>query len=756
MPAKFPYEPWSVTEEHFCAANLAENESVFALGNGFIGLRGNLEEGAATGADTVQGSFLNGVFDSEPIRYGETAYGYAKNHETICNVMDAKSLRIFVDGELLDVGRCTLSEHRRSLDLRTGVLRRGLVWRGESGEQLEIGLSRLVSLPHEELAATRCRIRCRAGACVLRLESGISPAVIAEGDPNDPRNAAGKDRSLLPVRPQAEGALLSMGQKTKNSGFTVCCAVEHRGDLTFRTEVKDDRVLWCTETVLREGDELILEKSIAYTASRSESEESLRARAKQLCREAPSFTALADEQRAFLDAFWDTALLEIRGDDALLQGLRFNLFHLLQAAGRDGERNIAAKGLTGEGYEGHTFWDTESYILPVLIHTDPALSRKLLEYRHGQLPKARERARVMGHREGALFPWRTIDGEECSAYFPAGTAQYHIDGDIAHAVLAYYDATEDVDFLARYGAEILAECARLYLDLGFFSAEKGGRFVINGITGPDEYNALVDNNVYTNCVAEETFRGAVAALQILREKDPEAERRLRDKLSLRPEEEVRWSEAAARMYYPAARDGIVPQDEGFLDREPWDPASIPAEQKPLLLHFHPLTIYRRRICKQADLILAMVRWGERWTREDKAKNFAFYDSVTTHDSSLSMAVFSILAAELGLTDKAYDYFMSSARLDLDDMHRNTRDGLHMANMAGTWLGLTQGFGGMRCHDGQLSFAPVCPPQWQGYSFRVFYRGRLIQLDVDGANARCTLLRGDPLRVTLNGESLELT
>ena len=466
-------------------------------------------------------------------------------------------------------------------------------------------------------------------------------------------------------------------------------------------------------------------------------------------------TRLLREQRESLDAFWEGVGLDIQGDDALLQGLRFNLFHIYQSAGRDGRRNIAAKGLTGEGYEGHTFWDTEAYILPVFIHTDPALARKLLEYRYAILPNARARARELGHEKGALYAWRTIDGEECSAYFPAGTAQYHINGDIAHAVCEYFDATEDLDFLAKYGAEIIVETARLYYDLGFFSAEKGGKFVLNCVTGPDEYNVMVNNNVYTNCVAEENFRSAAALTALLREKRFADYARLCRDTGFRPKEAEDWLRAADSMYYPPARDGIYPQDDGFLDRKPWPLDTIPAEKHPLLIHYHGLTIYRHMVCKQADLILAMTQYGSRWTMEEKKKNFAFYDSVTTHDSSLSMAVFSILANEIGEIGTGYDYFMSSARLDLDDMHHNTKDGLHMANMAGTWTGLVRGFGGMRCRAGQLSFSPVCPPQWQGYSFRVGYRGRRIQVDVDANGPRFTLLSGAPITISSFGKTLEL-
>jgi len=752
--AKFAYQPWEITEQGFSARDLRENESVFALANGFIGLRGNLEEGSAAGAETIQGSFLNGVFDSEPIVYGEKAYGYAKNHETICNVMDAKGIVPSADGERLDLGLSDVRAHRRVLDMRAGVLCRDFIWHTKSGAVLKIEMTRLVSLKRQELAAARFDCACLEGACTLTLMGGIRPAVIAEGDPNDPRNAAGKDRSLLVGRTAADGTLIAMEQKTKNSGFTICCAAQPRG-LDAHTEATARETAWSAEKALHAGESLRLELSICYTASRFDEQPDRWEKTIALCRTAPDFDTLLDEQRAALDSFWNGVALDIQGDDALLQGLRFNLFHIYQSAGRDGRRNIAAKGLTGEGYEGHTFWDTEAYILPVFIHTDPALARKLLEYRYAILPNARARARELGHEKGALYAWRTIDGEECSAYFPAGTAQYHIDGDIAHAVWEYFDATEDLDFLAKYGAEILAETARLFYDLGFFSAAKGGQFVLNCVTGPDEYNVMVNNNVYTNCVAEENFRSAGVAMELLRLRCPTDYARLCAAIGFEPAEAEAWREAADKMYYPEPRDGIYPQDDDFLNRKPWPLDTIPQENHPLLIHYHGLTIYRHMVCKQADLILAMTQYGECWTLEEKKKNFAFYDSVTTHDSSLSMAVFSILANEIGEIQTGYDYFMSSARLDLDDMHHNTKDGLHMANMAGTWTGLVRGFGGMRCRNGQLSFAPVCPPQWQGYAFRVGYRGRTIHVSVSADGASYALIAGDPITILSHGESVEL-
>ncbi|MCR5826418.1 MAG: glycoside hydrolase family 65 protein [Oscillospiraceae bacterium] len=753
MQPKFAYTPWEIVEEGFDPRTLRENESVFALANGFIGMRGNLEEGSAAGSETIQGSFLNGVFDSEPIVYGEKAYGYAKNHETICNVMDAKSLLLFADGERLDLGTSAVEAHRRVLDLRAGTLRRSFVWHTRAGAVLRVESARLVSLRRTALAAVSLKVSCLAGACTLCVCSPLAPAVVAEGDPNDPRNAAGKDRSLTPGAVEAEGQTLYMEQRTKRSGFVVCCAVEHRG-VAGSARTEDAAALWSAEQRLTAGTGLTLEKSICYQAQRGQDA----APAKQtraLCHAAPDFATLCTEQQAALDAFWEGAGLSIEGDDALLQGLRFNLFHIYQSAGRDGRTNIAAKGLTGEGYEGHTFWDTEAYILPVFLYTDPALARKLLESRYATLPQARARAREMGHPKGALFPWRTIDGEECSAYFPAGTAQYHIDGDVAHAVLAYLDATQDTDFLADCGAEMLVETARLFYDLGFFSAAKDGRFVLNCVTGPDEYNVMVNNNVYTNCVAEETLRGAAAAMERLQRERSADYARLCAALDFRPEEAEAWRAAAEKMYYPAPHDGIVPQDDGFLERRPWPLGTIPPERHPLLMHYHGLNIYRGLVCKQADLILAMTQYGERWTMEEKRKNFFFYDSVTTHDSSLSMAVFSLLANEIGETGTAYDYFMSSARLDLDDMHHNTKDGLHMANMAGTWTGLVRGFGGMRFRDGVLSFTPVLPPQWQGYRFRVRVRGSCVELCMNAGGPACRLVSGPPVTVKLNGTSRTL-
>lgn len=751
----FPPSPWSVTEEGFHPEALPAAESVFALGNGFLGMRGNLEEIDAFGAETIQGTFINGVFDSEPIRYGESAYGYAKNHETICNVMDAKSLVLTADGERLDLGKSAVTLHRRTLNLRRGLLERSFVWDTRSGARLNVRMLRLVSLTEMHTAAVSAEITCLSGKAELTLNSPIRPARIAAGDPDDPRTAAGKDRSMPTVCREAAENVIAMRQCTKQTGFFVSCAAAHKSTAAGFSRETEDGVCWEAAAALSAGETLEFEKTLFYTCGEKDGGDADWDEARRLAAVSPDFAALAAAQEAYLNTFWESAAISIDGDDALLQGLRFNLFQLLQAPGRDGKRSAAAKGLSGEGYEGHTFWDTETYMLPVYLYTQPELARALLEYRHAMLPAARARARLLGYDRGALFPWRTIDGEECSAYFPAGTAQYHINADIAGAVWDYWLATEDIDFLARCGAEILVETARFLYALGFYSGEKGGRFVLNGVTGPDEYNALVNNNVYTNRMAAATFTAAAKALALLYRRRPEDWRRLSDSLALEEGEPESWREAAEYMYYPAPVDGIYPQDDAFLARKPWPLDTIPAEKRPLLLHYHPLEIYRARVCKQADLVLAMTLFGDEYTPEEKRNNLAFYDSVTTHDSSLSMAVFSQLAAEVGETDMAYRYFMDSARLDLDDVQGNTRDGLHLANMAGTWLGIVRGFGGLRCRDGVLCFAPVCPEQWGSYSFRVCFRSRVIEARVTREKAQFALIAGEPLAIRVGDREMHL-
>ena len=478
------------------------------------------------------------------------------------------------------------------------------------------------------------------------------------------------------------------------------------------------------------------------------------------------FDALLASQEQYLDDFWrrsDVQVRDVRADRTkrttveIQQAIRFNLFHILQASARAEDTGVPAKGLTGQAYEGHYFWDTEIYLLPFLTYTSPRIARNLLVFRYKMLDQARHRAKLLGHR-GAMFPWRSIGGEEASAYYAAGTAQYHINADIMYALRKYVHATGDDLLLRECGAEMLVETARLWSDLGFYSEVKGGRFCINAVTGPDEYNTVVNNNAYTNLMARENLRYAVQTVEALRATDKEAYDALVGKTALEPSEVEAWRRAADSMYVPYDEKlNIIPQDDNFLDREPWDFRSTPSDHYPLLLFYHPLNIYRKQVIKQADVVLAMFLLGNAFSHEAKASNFKFYDPLTTGNSSLSSCVEAIIAAQIGDTDKAIRYGMAALLMDLADVGGNVKDGCHVASMGGTWMMLTYGLGGMRDDDGVLSFSPRRAPDDNAtLQFPLTYRGRLLQVEIGLESAEYTLREGDHLVIRHEAEELQLT
>jgi alpha,alpha-trehalose phosphorylase len=478
------------------------------------------------------------------------------------------------------------------------------------------------------------------------------------------------------------------------------------------------------------------------------------------------FQQLLCSQEQFMDDFWrrsDVRVKDVREDRTkrstveIQQAIRFNLFHILQASARSEDAGVPAKGLTGRAYEGHYFWDTEIYVLPFLIYTSPRIAKNLLTFRYKMLPQARARATELGHR-GAMFPWRTISGEEASAYYAAGTAQYHINADIMYALRKYVQATGDEPLLRDCGAEMLVETARLWLDLGFYSDVKGGKFCINSVTGPDEYNTVVNNNAYTNLMARENLSYAAQTVEALRATDPDGYNVLVHKTSLEPSEVEAWTRAAERMYVPYDEKlKIIPQDDSFLDREPWDFRNTPPEQYPLLLFYHPLNIYRKQVIKQADVVLAMFLLGNAFSPETKKRNFEFYDPLTTGDSSLSSCVEAIIAAQVGDTEKAIRYGMAALLMDLADVGGNVKDGCHIASMGGTWMMLVYGLGGMRDDDGVLSFWPRRAPEENAIlRFPVTYRGQMLEVEISQENVEYTLLQGESLAIRHETEEIQLT
>lgn len=758
----FGLDEWEIIEESYSPEKNYHSETIFATGNGFIGMRGTFEEGLKDAALGFEGTFLNGIYESGVIEYGEAAYAFPERSQTMVNVANGKVIRLYLEDEAFDMATGTLIEYRRSISMKEGVLRRSLVWQSPGGKRIKLDTERLVCLQRKNLAVISYNVTPLNFEGNIKIISGIDGSIKYSAEENDPRVGAGlEEGSLKVIETVVNNHAAALLQRTKNTGISIACAFGNTMKTDCRHSVvryeQQDRVGLEYHIEGKKNNAINYTKYIIYATSEDKGRGAMEQAFEMLGDAAANdYVQLKEEQKDFLSDYWEISDVVIKGDAALQQAIRFNLFHLLQSAGRDGRTNMCAKGLTGEGYEGHYFWDTEMYIIPAFLYSHPEISRKLLEYRYNTLDKARERAREMSHEKGALFPWRTIDGSECSAFFPAGTAQYHIDADIAFAVKKYMEATQDEEFMLEFGAELLFETARLWADLGFFSEEKAGKFCINCVTGPDEYTAIVNNNCYTNLMAKENMQYARETALWMKSEHGEAYRQVAARLGLEEAEIDYWGRAAQNIYIPYnERLGIHPQDDSFLDKKIWDFENTPEDKYPLLLHFHPLVIYRHQVCKQADIVLALFLLGDKFSREEKIRNYEYYEKVTTHDSSLSSCIFSIMACDIGYYEKAYDYFKCTARMDLDDYQGNTKHGVHTANMAGSWMSIVNGFAGMRVYDGKIGFSPSIPDNWAGYSFKVVYRGRHIKVNIDKKQVRYELLAGDKLAVLHNGSEFIL-
>ncbi len=767
----YPADEWNVIEKAFHPEFLAQSETMSALGNGYLGMRGCPEEG---GPNAENGTFINGFYETRPIVYGEEAYGFAKTGQTICNVTDSKIIKLFVDDEPFWLPNAHLLNYDRRLNMKSGTLDREILWETPAGKQVSITSRRLVSFVNKHVAAI--------SYCVTILNAPAFVVISSETTANEPGTRDKEDDPRLarafPGRVLHQRASYSKDRRivlchaTEKSRFTLVCAtdnvLESSCPYSYKAACTGDfgQVAFTIET--RPRCPIQLTKYIVYHTSQTASSEELCGRAEWAMDRVVNqgFQQLLASQRQYMDDFWrrsDVRIKDIREDRTkrstveIQQAIRFNLFHVLQASARAEDTGVPAKGLTGQAYEGHYFWDTEIYLLPFLTYTSPRIARNLLAFRYKMLPQARARAKELGHR-GAMFPWRTINGEEASAYYAAGTAQYHINADIMYALRKYVQATGDEAFLRDFGAEMLVETARLWLDLGFYSDAKGGKFCINGVTGPNEYNAVVNDNAYTNLMARENLRYATEVVESLRATELDAYNALVQKTALEPSEAKAWIQAAEHMYVPYDEKlQIIPEDDNFLDKEPWDFRNTPTDHYPLLLFYHPLNIYRKRVIKQADVILAMFLLGDVFSPESKKRNFDFYDPLTTGDSSLSSCVEAIIAVQIGDIDKAIRYGMAALLMDLADVGGNVKDGCHIASMGGTWMMLTYGFGGMRDDDGPLSFWPRRAPEDNAIlRFTVTYRGQLLEVEIDLEKVEYALREGECLVIRHETEEVELT
>jgi alpha,alpha-trehalose phosphorylase len=746
----FSLDEWSVRETELDLNTMPQCESIFALSNGHIGLRGNLDEGEPHG---LPGTYLNSVYELRPLPYAEGGYAFPESGQTVINVTNGKLIRLLVDDEPFDIRYGELQSHERELDLRNGVLRRSVCWTSPDGKPVKVTSVRMVSFTQRAIAAISYEVEPIDGPLRVVVQSELVANEALPEQSKDPRVGAALEAPLQSEEHQAYEAGGLLIHRTKVSSLLVGAAMDHiiegSSETIVETESSPDVARLTVTTRLEPGERLRIVKFISYGWSSLRSRPAIhdQVRAALSAARQTGWDGLLAEQRAYLDEFWSNAVVELEGDTEIQQAVRFALFHVLQSGARAERRPIPAKGLTGPGYDGHAFWDTETFVLPVLTMTLPHASADALRWRYSILDKAKEHARQLGLK-GSAFPWRTINGSECSGYWPAGTGAFHINADIAYAVTHYIEATGDSGFEEEVGFELLVEIARLYMSLGYYN-DATDQFRIDGVTGPDEYSAIADNNVYTNLMAQHNLLWAAEGVK----RFPDKARRL----GVDEDEAASWQKAAEKMLIPYdERLEVTPQDDTFTSHEVWDFAHCSKDQYPLLLHFPYFDLYRKQVIKQADLVLAMQLRSDRFTLEQKARNFEYYEPLTVRDSSLSASSQAILAAEVGQLDLAYDYLGEAAFMDLRDLENNVRDGVHMASLAGAWMALVAGFGGMRLQNNSLSFAPRLPYALDRLVFHVRYRGSRLRIEVCEQDATYRLLDGPPQKVLHHGEEIHLT
>ncbi len=743
VPVLFEPHAWRVVETEFSEERNKLNETIFTLANGYLGIRGFFEEGFYGRAEESDPSvMINGVYEYYPYRHIWCRPGFPSRFHSIVNNVNPVDVCVFLDGERVTLGK-KVSEYSRTLDMYEGTVVRSFVYATAGGKKCRLVFTRFVSQTEKHLMAIKIGIFADAGTriairSVLKAPEGASVSKKEEigAEMNSPF-------TLISCGREGEESLVRY--RTKQSLFKIACAAAEDCSLEKSGEKGGPDFVEEIFEGAADGKAEVVYKRYAAFASSADTEkyDSLALQTVEKAKR-EGFEALLEKSRAYWREYWKMSDIEIDGDPLIQQGIRFGLFMINQSAGRDGKTNISANGLTGTAYSGHTFWDTEIFMSPMFLYAHPEEVRQLLKYRYSILPKAKERAAQMDD-VGALFSWNSINGEECGHVFEAATAQYHIDNDIFFSVYKYYEATLDWEFMEKFGIEILMETSKCLAHRGNFIERKGGKFCINCVCGPDEYNPVVDNNLYTNFLTRKQFYFTLEMLEKLEAENPETHSALLKKCEIDDGELALWKKAADNMYLPYdEKKEMYMQDDNFIYKDPIDVEAIPLDKLPLLTNLHPLNLWRYQVCKQADIVLLMFLCGDEFALEMRKKIFDFYEPKTIHDSSLSAGIHSIVACDVGYTDEAYGYLRQACRMDLDNVNRNTLFGIHAACMGSCYMMIVNGYAGMRIYGGKLHFKPYIPEKWKGYSFKIKFRGCVLEVKVSQTHTSYTLAEGESL------------
>lgn len=749
---------WSIIEEGFDAELVKSSESLFSIGNGAMGQRANFEEDYS--GETFQGSYIAGVYYPDKTRVGWWKNGYPEYFAKVLNAPNWIGISISVDGETLDLNQCeSVTGFRRELNMKEGWYARSFEAQLQNGCKVRVEVLRFLSLDFDEVGAIEYKLQLLEGDAEVRmmpyLDSGIT---------NEDSNWDDKFWNTTEVSMAGNRAFIEA--HTMKTNFATCTFMDAQAFHGSAAIAKADesstetKVSFAFGQQLQAGETMTLYKYAGYTVSRNHAPNTLVKAANQALDNAIGlgFEALLDRQRDSWAAIWNMSDITISGDVMAQQGIRFNIFQLNQTyLGKDSRLNIGPKGFTGEKYGGSTYWDTEAYCLPFYMTTkNQTVARNLLKYRYDHLEKAIENAKKLGFLNGAaLYPMVTMNGEECHNEWEITFEEIHRNSAIAFAIFNYYRFTGDYTYIPEMGLEVLIGIARFWHQRANYSSKKK-KYVILGVTGPNEYENNVNNNWYTNYSAKWCITYALEQLQKVKDGYPEDYQRIIGITKLTDAETEQWAEVAENMFFPYSKKlGLYLQQDGFLDKDLVKVADLNKSERPLNQKWSWDRILRSPYIKQADVLQCFYFFEDHFSTEELERHFDFYEPFTVHESSLSPCVHSIQAAKLGRMDQAYTFYLRTSRLDLDDYNKEVEEGLHITSMAGTWMSIVEGFGGMRVIEDKLSFSPQIPQQWKAYSFKVNFRDRIIKISIDAKGSNYELMGKEEMSIRVNGKKVVL-
>ncbi|HQQ81627.1 MAG TPA: glycoside hydrolase family 65 protein [Cyclobacteriaceae bacterium] len=753
------HHEWHIVEEGFDPHLNRISESLFSLGNGRMGQRANFEE-QYTG-ETHQGSYVAGVYYPDKTRVGWWKNGYPEYFAKVLNAPSWIGVHVTFGKTALDLATCKVRDFVRVLDMKQGLLHRQFIATLQDGKKVKIDAKRFCSMDDGEIGAIRYAITPInfSGSATITLP--IDADVVNKDSNYD-------EKFWTEVSKEGKAGLAIVTAETRKTFFHVTTgmtySVTHEGKpvkVTAKTSKKEKYADNTITVKLKKEEETVVYKYGVVLSSENHPKKRMPEVAARKLKEAreTGFDVLFKRHAAVWAHTWKECDISIEGDIAAQQGIRFNIFQLMQTyTGKDERLNIGPKGFTGEKYGGSTYWDTEAYCLPFYLGTsDPKVARNLLVYRYKHLPRAIENAAKLGFTNGAaLYPMVTMNGEECHNEWEITFEEIHRNGAIAYAIYDYIRYTGDDGYLAEYGLEVLIGISRFWAQRVNWSANHQ-KYVMLGVTGPNEYENNSNNNWYSNTFAAWTLQYTIDSLNHVRKTQPAKYAKILTRTKFQDTAEMaKWADIVSKMYYPEDKTrGVFLQQDGFLDKELLTVNDLRPEDRPLNQKWSWDRILRSCFIKQADVLQGIYFFEERFDTPTIKRNFDFYEPMTVHESSLSPCVHVILASRLGYKEKAYEMYLRTSRLDLDDYNNDTEDGCHITSMAGTWMSVVKGFGGMRVRDGKLHFAPFIPDQWKSYSFRLEFRGRVIKVTISRAGAETILESGEPMEIVMNGKSVQL-